>query len=76
MTQINEINEINQISKFQRSEKREYFEQCVLGPLDSMQTAVIENLGSDRVDCVYCADVPLISILKQEGFMVLNPEML
>jgi hypothetical protein len=37
---------------------------------------VIENLGSDRVDCVYCADVPLISILKQEGFMVLNPEML
>jgi predicted nucleic acid-binding protein len=47
-----------------------------LRTLDSMQMAVIEKLGSDRVDCVYCADLPLISILKQEGFMVLNPEML
>ena len=45
-----------------------------LRTLDSMQMAVIEKLGSDYLDCVYCADLPLISILEQEGFVVLNPE--
>ena len=45
-----------------------------LRTLDSMQMAVIEKLGSDYLDCVYCADLPLISILQQEGFVVLNPE--
>jgi len=42
--------------------------------LDSMQMAVIDKLGSDHIDCVYCADLPLISILQQEGFVVLNPD--
>jgi predicted nucleic acid-binding protein len=45
-----------------------------LRTLDSMQMAVIEKLGSDYIDCVYCADLSLISILKQEGFVVLNPD--
>jgi len=36
--------------------------------------AVIAKLGSDYIDCVYCADLPLILILKQEGFVVLNPD--
>jgi len=45
-----------------------------LRTLDSMQMAVIAKLGSDHIDCVYCADLPLISILEQEGFVVLNPE--
>jgi hypothetical protein len=45
-----------------------------LRTLDSMQMAVIAKLGSDYIDCVYCADLPLILILKQEGFVVLNPD--
>ncbi len=45
-----------------------------LRTLDSMQIAVVEKLGSDRVDCVYCADLPMISILQKERFVVLNPE--
>jgi predicted nucleic acid-binding protein len=45
-----------------------------LRTLDSMQIAVIEKLGSDHIDCVYCADLPMISILKQEGFKIVNPE--
>jgi len=45
-----------------------------LRTLDSMQIAVIEKLGPGYVDCVYCSDLSLIPILKQEGFVVLNPE--
>lgn len=45
-----------------------------LRTLDSMQIAVIKKLGSEPVHFVYCADVSMISILKQEGFKALNPE--
>jgi predicted nucleic acid-binding protein len=70
-----------QLEQFGETEKRNaatFIEKYGLSEnlrtLDSMQMAVIDKLGSDHIDCVYCADLPLISILKQEGFVVLNPE--
>ena len=69
-----------QLEQFGENEKRtaatfieKYGLSENLRTLDSMQMAVMEKLGSDYIDCVYCADLPLISILKQEGFAVLNP---
>jgi hypothetical protein len=70
-----------QLEQFGETEKRNaatFIEKYGLSEnlrtLDSMQMAVIDKLGSDHIDCVYCADLPLISILKQKGFVVLNPE--
>ena len=45
-----------------------------LRTLDSIQMAVMRKLGSANIDYVYCADQSFISILKQEGFHVTNPE--
>jgi hypothetical protein len=72
---------IIQQEKFGENEKRaaatlieKYGLSENLRTLDSMQMAVIEKLGPGYIDCVYCADLSLIRILKQEGFVVLNPD--
>lgn len=45
-----------------------------LRTLDSMQMAVMKKVGLANIDYVYCADQSFISILEQEGFLVINPE--
>lgn len=45
-----------------------------LRTLDSIQMAVMRKLGSANIDYVYCSDQSFISIIKQEGFHVTNPE--
>ena len=70
-----------QLEQFGENEKKvattlieEYGLSKNLRTLYSIQMAVMRKLGSANIDYVYCADQSFISILKQEGFHVTNPE--
>ena len=45
-----------------------------LRTLDALHVAVMKRIGPTRIQTIYCADQTLISVLRTEGFTVVDPE--
>ncbi|MFO7539567.1 MAG: type II toxin-antitoxin system VapC family toxin [Chloroflexota bacterium] len=45
-----------------------------LRTLDAIQLAVLNKLGPEIVDRVYCADRQFIAVIEMEGFSIVDPE--
>jgi predicted nucleic acid-binding protein len=45
-----------------------------LRTLDALQLAVMNRLGSEALQTIYCADRVFVAILEAEGFTVIDPE--